>query len=85
MKIGLTSMITESRNPASADIDNLPTLDMLGQIKREDQDRGPAVGKKHCRTVAAGGGCGGTGIPHRRTADLYGRGHLRPSRDTGCQ
>lgn len=45
MKIDLTSMITESRNPASADIDSLPTLDMLRVINREDQTVAPAVEK----------------------------------------
>lgn len=48
MKIDLTSMITESRNPASADIDSLPTLDMLRVINREDQTVALAV-EKHCR------------------------------------
>lgn len=45
MKIDLTSMITESRNPASADIDSLPTLDVLRVINREDQTVAPAVEK----------------------------------------
>lgn len=45
MKIDLTSMITESRNPASADIDSLPTLDMLRVINREDQTVALAVEK----------------------------------------
>lgn len=45
MKIDLTSMITESRNPASADIDSLPTLDMLRVINREDQTVAFAVEK----------------------------------------
>ncbi|MCU6354847.1 N-acetylmuramic acid 6-phosphate etherase [Morganella morganii] len=45
MKINLTSMITESRNPASADIDSLPTLDMLRVINREDQTVALAVEK----------------------------------------
>lgn len=45
MKIDLTSMITESRNPASADIDSLPTLDMLRIINREDQTVALAVEK----------------------------------------
>ena len=45
MKIDLTSMITESRNPASADIDSLPALDMLRVINREDQTVALAVEK----------------------------------------
>ncbi len=45
MKIDLTSMITESRNPVSADIDSLPTLDMLRVINREDQTVALAVEK----------------------------------------
>lgn len=45
MKIDLTSMITESRNLASADIDSLPTLDMLRVINREDQTVALAVEK----------------------------------------
>lgn len=45
MKIDLTSMITENRNPASADIDSLPTLDMLRVINREDQTVALAVEK----------------------------------------
>jgi len=38
-------MITESRNPVSADIDSLPTLDMLRVINREDQTVALAVEK----------------------------------------
>lgn len=37
MKINLSKMVTESRNPASAQIDTLPTLDMLTVINSEDQ------------------------------------------------
>ncbi|KEY60604.1 N-acetylmuramic acid 6-phosphate etherase [Serratia sp. DD3] len=37
MKINLSKMMTESRNPASAEIDTLPTLDMLAVINKEDQ------------------------------------------------
>ena len=37
MTIDLASMITETRNPASDDIDRLPTLEMLAVINQEDQ------------------------------------------------
>lgn len=37
MKINLSQMVTESRNPVSSQIDTLPTLDMLAVINREDQ------------------------------------------------
>ncbi|WP_174507869.1 N-acetylmuramic acid 6-phosphate etherase [Klebsiella oxytoca] len=37
MKINLSKMVTESRNPASSQIDTLPTLDMLAVINREDK------------------------------------------------
>lgn len=37
MKINLSKLTTESRNPASAEIDTLPTLDMLATINREDK------------------------------------------------
>ncbi|CAI1952456.1 TPA: N-acetylmuramic acid 6-phosphate etherase [Serratia fonticola] len=37
MKINLSQMVTESRNPASSQIDTLPTLDMLAVINSEDQ------------------------------------------------
>lgn len=37
MKIDLTQLVTEGRNSASADIDTLPTLEMLQVINREDQ------------------------------------------------
>ncbi|WP_447885002.1 N-acetylmuramic acid 6-phosphate etherase [Serratia fonticola] len=37
MKINLSQMVTESRNPASSQIDMLPTLDMLAVINSEDQ------------------------------------------------
>ncbi|WP_105902945.1 N-acetylmuramic acid 6-phosphate etherase [Vibrio gangliei] len=37
MKIDLTQLVTESRNQASAEIDNLSTLDMLTVINQEDQ------------------------------------------------
>lgn len=65
MKIDLTSMITESRNPASADIDSLPTLDMLQVINREDQTVALAVEKtlpqvaQVVDTVAQAFRCGG--------------------------
>ncbi|WP_154124360.1 N-acetylmuramic acid 6-phosphate etherase [Grimontia hollisae] len=37
MKIDLTRLITESRNPASTQIDTLPTLEMLEVINQQDQ------------------------------------------------
>ncbi|HGM5492456.1 TPA: N-acetylmuramic acid 6-phosphate etherase [Serratia fonticola] len=37
MKINLSKMVTESRNPASLQIDTLPTLDMLAVINSEDK------------------------------------------------
>lgn len=37
MKINLSQMVTESRNPASSQIDTMPTLDMLAVINSEDQ------------------------------------------------
>lgn len=37
MKINLTKLVTESRNPASAAIDTLPTLEMLAVINNEDK------------------------------------------------
>lgn len=37
MKINLNKMVTESRNPASEQIDTLSTLDMLTVINNEDQ------------------------------------------------
>ncbi|WON76241.1 N-acetylmuramic acid 6-phosphate etherase [Serratia sp. UGAL515B_01] len=43
MKINLSKMVTESRNPASAEIDTLSTLDMLALINREDQKVSLAV------------------------------------------
>ncbi|WP_391528394.1 N-acetylmuramic acid 6-phosphate etherase [Photorhabdus akhurstii] len=43
MKINLNSMVTESRNPASANIDTLPTLEMLKLINDEDKKVALAV------------------------------------------
>ncbi|MGL6607160.1 N-acetylmuramic acid 6-phosphate etherase [Aeromonas hydrophila] len=43
MTIGLSSMITETRNPASVEIDQLPTLEMLRVINQEDQQVALAV------------------------------------------
>ncbi|MCA6220750.1 N-acetylmuramic acid 6-phosphate etherase [Photorhabdus antumapuensis] len=43
MKTNLNSMITESRNPASANIDTLPTLEMLQVINDEDKKVSLAV------------------------------------------
>lgn len=37
MKINLSKMVTETRNPASAEIDTLATLDMLRVINQEDK------------------------------------------------
>ncbi|CAH8201309.1 N-acetylmuramic acid 6-phosphate etherase [Vibrio aestuarianus] len=45
MKIDLTQLVTEGRNSASADIDTLPTLEMLQVINREDQKVAFAVEK----------------------------------------
>ncbi|CNI85870.1 MULTISPECIES: N-acetylmuramic acid 6-phosphate etherase [Yersinia] len=46
MKINLSSMVTESRNPASAQIDTLSTLDMLEIINNEDKKVPFAVEEK---------------------------------------
>ncbi|MBS9429248.1 N-acetylmuramic acid 6-phosphate etherase [Photorhabdus akhurstii] len=43
MKINLNSMVTESRNPASTNIDTLPTLEMLKLINDEDKKVALAV------------------------------------------
>lgn len=43
MKINLNSMVTESRNPVSANIDTLPTLEMLKLINDEDKKVALAV------------------------------------------
>ncbi|WP_323839563.1 N-acetylmuramic acid 6-phosphate etherase [Photorhabdus africana] len=43
MKINLNNMVTESRNPASANIDTLPTLEMLKLINDEDKKVALAV------------------------------------------
>ncbi|PJG58137.1 N-acetylmuramic acid 6-phosphate etherase [Aeromonas cavernicola] len=45
MAIDLSSMITETRNPASAEIDQLSTLAMLRVINQEDQRVALAVGQ----------------------------------------
>ncbi|MCV5943180.1 N-acetylmuramic acid 6-phosphate etherase, partial [Escherichia coli] len=37
MKIDLSRLVTESRNPASAEIDTLSTIEMLQVINEEDQ------------------------------------------------
>ncbi|ATM94368.1 N-acetylmuramic acid 6-phosphate etherase [Yersinia frederiksenii] len=46
MKINLSSMVTESRNPASSQIDTLSTLDMLMVINNEDKKVPFAVEEK---------------------------------------
>lgn len=46
MKINLSTMVTESRNPASYQIDTLSTLDMLTLINNEDKKVPLAVGEK---------------------------------------
>lgn len=43
MTIDLSSMITETRNPASVEIDQLPTLEMLRVINQEDQQVALAI------------------------------------------
>ncbi|MBS9439305.1 N-acetylmuramic acid 6-phosphate etherase [Photorhabdus noenieputensis] len=43
MKINLNNIVTESRNPASANIDTLPTLEMLKLINDEDKKVALAV------------------------------------------
>ncbi|MDX7827172.1 N-acetylmuramic acid 6-phosphate etherase [Aeromonas caviae] len=45
MTIDLSSMITEARNPASVEIDQLSTLEMLRVINQEDQQVALAVGQ----------------------------------------
>lgn len=37
MKMNLSKLVTETRNPASAQIDTLPTLEMLAVINQEDK------------------------------------------------
>ncbi|HHQ4670940.1 TPA: N-acetylmuramic acid 6-phosphate etherase [Aeromonas veronii] len=65
MTIDLSSMITETRNPASIEIDQLPTLDMLRIINQEDQHVAVAVGRllpeiaKAVDAIAAAFGKGG--------------------------
>lgn len=41
MKIDLSRLVTESRNPASAEIDTLSTIEMLQVINEEDQKVAP--------------------------------------------
>lgn len=43
MEVDLSRLVTESRNPASADIDTLSTLEMLKVINQEDQKVALAV------------------------------------------
>ncbi len=43
MKIDLTTLVTESRNVASENIDMLSTIDMLKVINQEDQKVALAV------------------------------------------
>lgn len=43
MTLNLNALVTEGRNPASAAIDQLTTLEMLAVINREDQKVAPAV------------------------------------------
>ena len=43
MKIDLTTLVTESRNAVSENIDMLPTIDMLKVINQEDQKVALAV------------------------------------------
>lgn len=45
--------ITEERNPASAEIDRLPTLEMLRVINAEDARVAPAVGRELAHIAAA--------------------------------
>lgn len=45
MKIDLTALVTESRNQASEQIDNLSTIDMLSVINNEDKKVAEAVEK----------------------------------------
>ena len=45
MKIDLTQLVTESRNPVSANIDALSTLEMLTVINNEDKKVPLAVEK----------------------------------------
>ncbi|MCX4031958.1 N-acetylmuramic acid 6-phosphate etherase [Aeromonas caviae] len=45
MTIDLSSMITETRNPASVEIDQLSTLEMLRVINQEDQQVALVVGQ----------------------------------------
>lgn len=65
MTIDLSSMITETRNPASIEIDQLPTLDMLRIINQEDQHVAVAVSQllpeiaKAVDAIAAAFGKGG--------------------------
>lgn len=51
--IPLHALLTEQRNPASAQIDSVPTAEMLGIINREDQQVAPAVAREIPRIAEA--------------------------------
>jgi len=52
----LKDLLTEQRNPASANIDRLPTAELLRVINREDQSVALAVEKEISRIAAAADG-----------------------------
>lgn len=83
MNLDLTQLVTESRNPASADIDTLSTLEMLQVINHEDQLVALAV-EKTLPQIAASGGCHYLGISSGWTFDLHGSGNLRSLGDFRC-
>lgn len=83
MKIDLTRLVTESRNPASEQIDTLPTLDMLKVINQQDQLVALAVAQLAASGASGGGNC--DRVCSRWTLDLYGRRHVWSFRDSGCK
>lgn len=84
MQINLKKMITESRNPASADIDTLSTLDVLTVINQEDK-KVPLAVEAAIPEITQVVDAVVVAFFQRRTFDLQRRGYLWPLRDPRCQ
>jgi len=83
MQIDLSQMITEGRNPASHNIDELTTEAMLRVIN--DEDKKVALAVEAILPQIAQVGCHHSRLQQRRSPDLLRRRHVGSSGDSGCQ
>ncbi|VEA34127.1 phophosugar binding protein [Salmonella enterica subsp. enterica] len=81
--MNLGTLVSETRNPQTMDLDALPTPELVKRFNEQDTLVAEAV-KATLPDVAPCGGCRGGGAEVWRTYHLYGRGHQWSAWRTGC-